>query len=69
MDLSRLAEANFRLQHRHSDGSWSPLEPAPDHHDAAQHDAERAWATGKIYVCTTCDEQVRVVTGEPDEER
>ena len=34
MDIARTAELTLRLQHRHSDGSWSPLEPRSPH-DAA----------------------------------
>ena len=54
------AALSLRLEHRHNDGSWSLLEPRPIHHDAAEHDPERDWAQGRIYACTTCDEQVRV---------
>jgi hypothetical protein len=71
MDLSRIA--SFDIQHRHSDGSWSTLEPRPSHHDPADHDPERDWASGTIYVCKACDEQVRVAdpaatdpSGRPD---
>ena len=56
----RFAEAQFELEHRHNDGSWSRLERA--HHDVADHDPERDWATGDIYICPVCDEQVRVRT-------
>jgi hypothetical protein len=58
----------LRLEHRHSDGSWSSLEPRPNHHDPADHDPERAWATGRVYQCSACDEQVRVsdISNEPD---
>ena len=55
----RIAEAMLQIEHRHSDGSWGKFERT--HHDAADHDAERDWAKGKIvYSCTTCDEVVRV---------
>ena len=60
MDQLNVREALYRLEHRHSDGSWSRLERRPQHHDAAEHDPERAWAGGELYVCPTCDEQVRV---------
>jgi hypothetical protein len=50
----------LRLDHRHNDGSWSSLEPRSVHHDPSAHDPEGDWADGEIYVCTTCDEQVRV---------
>jgi hypothetical protein len=52
----------FRIEHRHRDGSWGELEPVP--HDAAEHDAERAWMRGKVFRCTHCDQQVQV-TIEP----
>ena len=60
----RLAE--IQLEHRHNDGSWGELEPRPSHHDPAAHDPEREWASGTIYVCRTCAEEVRVsVVDEP----
>jgi hypothetical protein len=55
------AEFLLRLEHRHSDGSWSPLEPQQSHHDPAELDPERAWANGRIYRCPSCAEEVRVV--------
>jgi hypothetical protein len=59
MDLSRIAGLSLDIQHRHSDGSWGTFEQR-SHHDAAEHDPERDWASGTIYVCKSCDEQVRV---------
>ena len=59
MDLSRFEE--LMLRHRHGDGSWGELEPAPAHHDPASHDDERTWDQGRNYVCKTCDEEVHVV--------
>jgi hypothetical protein len=55
------SELLLRLEHRHSDGSWSRLEPDTSHHDPAEHDPERGWAKGRIYRCRACDEQVRVI--------
>jgi len=60
MDLLRVAEVSLRLQHRHDDGSWGSFEPAPPHHSPTDHDPERDWASGTIYRCTTCDEEVLV---------
>lgn len=54
------------LQHRHSDGSWSAMVEAQAHHDAAAHDAERGWRFGRIFRCTSCDEEV-AVDMEPNE--
>jgi hypothetical protein len=56
--INQLAAA-LRIEHRHSDGTWSAFERS--HHDPADHDPERGWANGHIYSCTTCDEQIRVL--------
>jgi hypothetical protein len=37
------------------------------HHDPADHDPERGWGLRRIFRCTTCDEEVSIVAGEPDE--
>jgi len=57
---SRFSE--LMLEHRHADGSWGELQRA--HHDPADHDPERGWKESSLFVCKTCDEQVRV--GVPD---
>ena len=51
--------ATVRIEHRHTDGSWSPLQRS--HHDPADHDPERGWSKAELYRCTSCDEEVRVV--------
>ena len=50
------------LQHRHSDGTWSPMTETAGHHDPAAHDAERRWPFGRIFRCTSCSEEVAVDT-------
>jgi hypothetical protein len=68
MDIGRTAELTLRLQHRHSDGSWSPLEQRTPH-DAASIDPERGWPAGTIYVCKACQEEVLVEPlGDPQSE-
>ena len=58
-------ELDFRLQHRHGDGSWGTFEPEP--HSPSEVDAERTWSTGgRIYACTTCD--AKVVVAPVDQE-
>ncbi len=52
------------IRHRHGDGSWSPMEESPAHHDAAAHDAERTWGRGRIFRCTRCAEEI-LVDAEP----
>jgi hypothetical protein len=65
MDLVRIADLGFHFQHRHSDGTIGEFEPVHSHHDAADHDPERAWATGTIYRCTSCDEEIAVEHDDP----
>ena len=55
---ARFLETQLRIDHRHSDGSWSRLERRE--HTSVDHDPERSWANSRIYQCTTCDEQVRI---------
>jgi hypothetical protein len=63
MDLARVADLNIRFQHRHSDGTLGTFEPEPDPH--SPHDPEHDWASGTIYRCTTCDEEIIVEQDEP----
>jgi hypothetical protein len=61
--------ALFRLEHQHSDGTWSTLMPAgQDPHDQTQFDPERAWDRGHVYVCAACQERVRILGPMPEEE-
>jgi hypothetical protein len=48
------------VEHLHADGTSSQMEIEPTPGDAAEYDPERAWATGRIYVCPSCAERVRV---------
>ena len=66
MDLARIAELNLRFEHRHSDGTVGSFEPSPPHHSPSDHDPERDWASGTIYKCTSCDEEIVVAYEEPD---
>ena len=67
MDLSRIAELNLTLRHRHDDGAFGTFEPEQTHHSPTDHDPERGWASGTIYKCTTCDEEI--VVGRSEERR
>ena len=66
MGLSPFYEAELRIQHRHTDGSWGEMEE--QHHDAADHDPERTWARGKIFRCKSCEESVTINPGDPRDE-
>ena len=55
---------NLRLFHQHG-AEWGELQPK-EAHDPAQRDPERDWGThGRLFVCTTCDEEVMVQAGDP----
>ncbi|HKG58084.1 MAG TPA: hypothetical protein VKA85_12625 [Candidatus Limnocylindrales bacterium] len=63
MDQSRFIEMQYRIEHRHNDGSWSPMEQV-QHHDSASHDPERSWGRRQIFRCKRCDETVIVMPGD-----
>jgi len=65
MDPNLRIAQQFQVEHRHSDGSWSPLEPI--HHESAAHDAERSWLRRTIFRCTSCAEEVAVTEGADEE--
>ncbi len=66
MDPNLRIAQEFRIEHRHSDGSWSPLEPA--HHDAAAHDGERSWIKRTLFRCKGCEQTVSVTIGGDEDE-
>ncbi len=52
-----------RMQHGHGNDEWHDMvEVTPEHSDA---DPERDWSHGRIFRCTTCEDEIRVVS--PDE--
>ena len=64
MDQLRFVETQYRLEHRHDDGSYAPMQEQPLHHGAPEHDPERQWSLGRIFRCTRCDEAVTLVPGD-----
>jgi len=60
--------ALFQVEHQHNDGTWAALKPetAREPHDAADIDPEKEWDRGHVYVCTSCQERVRVSIPEGD---
>ena len=55
----------IRLLHRHGD-DWHEMRPA--HHSPAELDIERQLDKGgRVYECTSCDSQFRVVGVEGEE--
>lgn len=65
MDPNLRIAQQFQVEHRHSDGSWSPMEP--NHHESADHDAERSWLRRTIFRCSSCEEEVAVTVGTDEE--
>jgi hypothetical protein len=67
VDQIRFIQSDLRIQHRHDDGSWGDMIEERPHEDAAEHDIERAWATGRIFRCSSCADAITVVpTGAED---
>ncbi len=58
----QISETPLYLEHRHADGSWSAMEreEGEEHSDPGQHDPERDWLRGHVYICRSCGERVRV---------
>jgi hypothetical protein len=69
MDQTRIEEAQYRLEHRHDDGTWRTMVEVPVHHDSAQHDPERSWGVKRLFRCTRCDETVLITPEEDAAER
>ena len=54
-------EVYYKVSHRHKDGGWGDMEEVPSHHSAPAHDKERMWGIGRLFRCTSCDEDVTLV--------
>ena len=63
MDSLRLMDALQRVEHRHGE-DWHRMEAVGAPHDPAARDREHGWARGKVFKCTTCDDQIRVMPPE-----
>jgi hypothetical protein len=51
-----------RLQHSHGGDDWHDMNEVTPAHDAAESDPERGWASGRVFRCSTCEDEVRVMT-------
>ena len=63
MDQHRFIEVQYKISHRHKDGSYADMEEVTDHHDPSAHDQERSWGLRRIFKCRTCEEWATVVPG------
>jgi hypothetical protein len=59
MDPALRAEIEYRIQHRHADGTWGDMHPVAAH-SPADRDPERGWGFRRIYKCASCDEQITI---------
>lgn len=49
-----------RLQHSHG-GEWHDLTEVTPAHDSAEGDPERSWVSGRVFRCSTCEHEIRIV--------
>jgi hypothetical protein len=64
MDPNVRIAQEFRIDHRHDDGSWAPMDPM--HHGVAEHDGERSWLRRTVFRCGSCGETVTVTAGDDE---
>lgn len=64
MDQIRFVELEYKIEHRHRDGTWSAMEEVARDHSPAGHDPERSWAFGRIFRCKRCNESVTITPGD-----
>ncbi|HEY4190207.1 MAG TPA: hypothetical protein VGM28_07285 [Candidatus Limnocylindrales bacterium] len=64
MDQLRTFELQYRIEHRHPDGSWAEMVEERPHNDPAEHDAERAWGKRRLFRCGKCNETVTIEPGD-----
>jgi len=69
-EVTVFQSASFELtrwQHSHGDGEWHDMYDVTPAHDSTEADPEREWDHARIYRCSTCEHEVRVVL--PENER
>jgi hypothetical protein len=54
-----------RLEHHHGGGDWHEMVEVSPGHDSASGDPERNWAHGRIFRCTSCEDEVQVIAADP----
>jgi hypothetical protein len=57
----------MKLMHWHGGNNWVEMLESGGEHSIASHDPERSWLKGgRIYRCSSCEEQVAVVPASAD---
>ena len=59
MDSMRLFDAIDRVQHRHGENDWHPMQPEDP--SGGPEDPERSWRDGQVFRCKSCDEWIKIV--------
>lgn len=54
-------ELTRRAQHWHGGDKWADMEEVTPSHNPAEADPERGWKSGRIFRCTSCEEQFRII--------
>jgi hypothetical protein len=63
LDPNRAIEIEYRISHRHKDGSYAEMQEVRQHHSPSDHDQERSWGIRRIFRCNTCEEYATIVAG------
>jgi hypothetical protein len=55
-----------RYQHGHGNEQWHDMVDVTPAHDAAEGDPERSWRSGRIFRCSTCDDEFRIMSQDEE---
>ncbi len=55
-----------RFEHNHGGDSWHDMHEVSPSHDSAESDPERDWQRGRVFRCSTCEDEIRVSTPDDD---
>lgn len=55
-----------RFQHSHGSDDWHDMVEVASSHDSAGSDPERSWARGRIFRCSTCTDEIRVMSSDQE---
>jgi len=55
-----------RIQHSHGKNDWHDMNDVTPAHDSAEEDPEREWSRGRIYRCSTCEDEIKITLPESE---
>jgi hypothetical protein len=53
-----------RFEHSHGGNDWHDMTEVSPPHDSAEGDPERAWQKGRVFRCSSCEDEIRVSTAD-----